>query len=78
MKTDGDRLKLTKTMKISSIPIFIVILYRKNKSRAKNPKKKYTNNESRSNILRRAICCTNILLFGIFYGILSTLFIHKS
>ena len=40
MKTDGDRLKLTKTMKISSIPIFIVILYRKNKSRAKNPKKK--------------------------------------
>ena len=40
MKTDGDRLKLTKTMKISSIPTFIVILYRKNKSRAKNPKKK--------------------------------------
>ena len=41
MKTDGDRLKLTKTMKISSIPIFIDILYRKNKSRAKNPKRNY-------------------------------------
>jgi len=42
MKTDGDRLKLTKTMKISSIPILLLFCIEKNKSRAKNSKKKYS------------------------------------
>ena len=76
MKTDGDRLKLTKTMKISLIPILLLFCIEKTNLGPKILKRNIE--ECRSNILRRAICCTNILLFGIFYGILSTLFIHKS
>ena len=75
MKTDGDRLKLTKTMKISSIPILLLFCIEKTNL---GPKILKEIKESRSNILRRAICCKNSLLFGISYGILNTLFIHKS